>query len=441
MQDINDTKIKNLELLRLQIAEIEAERDCLQNEMADIRSLLAQRTPKRRWRHVTVATASILAVSALLTASVSHDALSNVKNNSQAGGSVSSALETGQIVRGERQQESGKKKPPRKGKDRILVARGKAANQQQWGPSLLMPEATAKKRHFAFDPVVKAQQKNLLTLGFDLGEADGFKGTGTRQAIAEFRALYLPASAKKLQDADLAVLMENYANLARRDATEFGIAPGIVAAIRLSSIRTGVDFSYLMKLAAAESNFRPASKASTSSATGLYQFTHDTWLKTLKEHGAKYGLVADYAANIEYKETRSGYQRPVVQDQALYEHLLALRQNPRISAMMAAETVHDSQQKLAQLFHRKPTETDLYLTHFLGNDDAITFIRSLQQSPGTNAVELFPEAARSNYDIFHPKSCEPRTLNEVYAYFGEKFSTSRYDDFTTDSSVVLATNP
>jgi hypothetical protein len=331
-------------------------------------------------------------------------------------------------VRGEHQSVSDKKPPPRTGKEKIRYTRAKAASQRQWGPSLVRPEPVSKKRYFGFDPVVKEQQKNLLTLGFDVGEADGFKGPSTRQAIAEFRALYLPDTTRQLQDADLAVIMDTYANLARRDAARFGIDHGIVAAIRLSSVRTGVNFSYLMKLAATESNFEPASESATSSATGMYQFTHDTWLNTLMMHGAKYGLVADYAANIEYYVTRSGYQRPVVRDKSLYQHLLALRKNPRISAIMAAEMVRDNQQKLAYSFDREPTQADLYLTHFLGADAAITFLRSLEQSPGAHAMELFPEAASSNHDIFHPQTCEPRTVDEVYAFFGEKFTTRRYDD-------------
>ena len=146
---------------------------------------------------------------------------------------------------------------------------------------MLIPETADKKLHSVFDPIVKEQQKNLLTLGFNVGKADGSKGARTRQAIAEFRALYLPDSGKQMNDADLAVLMASYADLARSDAARFGIDHGIVAAIRLSSIRTGVDFSYLMKLAAAESNFEPKSKSATSSATGIYQFTRDTWLNTL----------------------------------------------------------------------------------------------------------------------------------------------------------------
>ena len=428
-----------LELMNLRLAEIEAERDSIKKEVQTLKSSLTQDTLKGRLHRVTVAAASVLAVSTLLSASVSHDALSNVNNN-QPGDSLISTLVTGQIVRGEHQPAIGKKTPPRKGKERIRIARAKAASQEQWGPALIMPEPETKKRYYFFDPVVKKQQENLLTLGFDLGEADGYKGAGTRQAIAEFRALYLPESAKQLQDADLAVIIEIYANLARRDAARFGIDHGVVAAIRLSSIRTGVSFSYLMKLAATESNFKPASESATSSATGMYQFTHDTWLHTLKTHGGKYGLVADYAENIEYNVSRNGYHRPMVDDESIYQHLLELRKNPRISAIMAAETVRESQQNLAHSLDREPTETDLYLTHFLGADNAITFLQSLEQSPDIFAVKLFPRAASSNHDIFHPKTCEPRTVDEVYSHFGEKFSTRRYDDLTTNISAVLATN-
>ncbi len=432
MQDKTELLMMELELLNLRLAEAEAERDRFQKQVQALRSSPTKEASKGLWSRATIAAASILAVASVLSPVGFHDAQSNVKKSDPPEVSASSALETVKIVRGKHQSASGEKPLPRSGNERTHFSRAKLASQQQWGPSLVMPEPAAKKSYYAYDPLVKEQQENLLTLGFDLGKADGFKGSGTRQAIAEFRALYLPDSAKQLKDADLAVIMATYANLARSDAARYGIDHGIVAAIRLSSVRTGVDFPYLMKLAAAESNFEPASEAATSSATGLYQFTRDTWLNTLKTHGAKYGLVADYAANIEYYVTWSGYKRPVVRDEVMYQHLLELRKNPRLSAIMAAETVHDNQQKLVHSFDREPTETDLYLTHFLGADDAITFLQSLEQSPGTHAVQLFPEAARSNHNIFHPETCAPRTVDEVYALFGEKFRTRRYEQPDTD---------
>jgi hypothetical protein len=423
MQNIIEIQKVKLERLNLRLAEIDAERDSIKKEVQNLKSLMSKQVSTGLWPRATVAAVSVLLVASLLF----HNAQSNLNKNEQDEVSAMSTLQSGQVVRGEHPLANDEKPPSQSVEKKSYFVRAKAASQRQWGPSLMMPGSEAGKRYYGFDPRVKKQQENLLILGFDVGEADGFKGPSTRQAIAEFRALYLPDSAEQLQDADLAVIMASYADLARSDAARYGIDHGIVAAIRLSSVRTGVDFSYLMKLAAAESNFEPASEAATSSATGLYQFTRDTWLNTLKEHGEKYGLVADYAANIEYYVTWSGYQRPVVRDETMYQHLLELRKNPRLSAMMAAEMVRDNQQKLVHTLDREPTETDLYLTHFLGTDDAITFLQSLEQSPGMHAVELFPEAASSNRDIFHPKTCEPRTIDEVYALFGEKFSNSRYE--------------
>jgi peptidoglycan hydrolase-like protein with peptidoglycan-binding domain len=434
MQDKIEINRMEFEQLNLRLAETEAERDLITQEVRALKASLTKATSTSLRSRVTVAAASILAVASLLSPGVFHDAQSSVKAIDQDQPEVSAmkALETVQTVRGKHQSASGEIPPSKSVKQNNFFARAKKASQQQWGPPLVMPEPEVKKRYYGFDPIVKQQQENLLTLGFELGEADGFKGAQTRHAIAEFRAMYLPDSASQLQDADLAVIMEAYANLARSDAARHGIDHGIIAAIRLSSVRTGVDFSYLMKLAATESNFEPASEAATSSATGLYQFTHDTWLNTLKKHGKKYGLVADYAANIEFYVIRNGYQRPFVRDESMYQHLLALRKNPRISAMMAAETVRDNQQKLADSFGREPTEADLYLTHFLGANAAITFLRSLEQSPGAHAVELFPRAASSNHDIFHPQTCEPRTVDEVYALFSQKFSTRRFDDLAAN---------
>lgn len=321
-----------------------------------------------------------------------------------------------------------KKPPPQSGKRKTRFANAEPAVHRQWGPPLYLQDTQAAKTRHLFDPLVKAQQEDLLTLGFDLGEADGFKGARTEQALGEFQSLYL--SGAGLEEApdpgELATIIKNYANLARVDASRFKVDRGVVAAIRLSSVRTGVDFSYLMELAAAESNFNPVSKAKGSSAMGLYQFTRDTWLNTIKVHGDKYGL-GDYASQIEFYVNRGGYQRPMVRDSAVYQHLLDLRRNPRVSAMMAAETVRDNQQRLSFSFEREPARTDLYLTHFLGHKGAISFLKALDENPDAFAVELFPAAAKSNKDIFQPKVCEPRTVNEIYELFGRKFNTSRYE--------------
>lgn len=370
---------------------------------------------------------AFLTISALFTSIAFQEAQSNVVAQRQTAAVAVTALETAQLTEKKTGTADKKKPAPTSGKGKTRVARTRTADHRQWGPALLMSTSSAAKPGVVFDSKVQEQQRNLLTLGFDLGEADGFKGLRTRQALEEFASLYLPESSKQLTDAQLTAILNSYASLARSDADRFGMDRGVLAAIRLSSVRTGVDFSYLMKLAAAESNFEPDAEATGSSATGLYQFTRDTWLNTVKKHGASYGL-NDYAAAIEFYVTRGGYQRPMVKDKTLLKHLLELRKNPRASAMMVAETVRDNQRKLSFSLNREPTQTDLYLTHFLGTDGAIAFLKALEETPDIHAGKMFPAAAKSNRDVFHSKPSDPRTVDEVYELFGNKFSTSRYDD-------------
>src|SRR5215468_5907726 len=78
----------------------------------------------------------------------------------------------------------------------------------------------------------------------------------------------------------------------------YNIDNAVLTGIKNASKSTGVDFGYLMAQAAQESSFQADAKASTSSATGLYQFLDSTWLSMMRSHGAKHGF-ADLADRIQ----------------------------------------------------------------------------------------------------------------------------------------------
>ncbi len=428
--------------LKQRLASLTDERDAAQRHLERLTTTAGAsrgataRGDARSYRAATAA-GVILSVGALANILLYHDAQSTLQSVPALHGPVDDGAAGFNALESQREDLYGieptradtdetQTPPPETRKPKSRFARAGHASKRQWGPPLLPLADDQGAPVKAFDPVVKQQQQGLLALGFDIGVADGFSGPRTRQALQEFDALYLSSLEKRPTGSALAAIITNYANLARSDAAAFGIDQGVLAAIRLSSVRTGVQFSYLMKLAAVESNFEPRSEAAASSATGLYQFTRSTWLNTLKTHGAKYGL-GEYAGQIEYSVDRNGYQWPRVRDKALLRHLMALRKNPRISAMMAAESVKDSVQRLRRSFDRQPTEADLYLTHFFGTDGAISFLEALDKTPDAPAVDIFPAAAQSNQDIFHPKTCKPRTVDEVYALFGQKFSSRHYE--------------
>src|SRR5471032_2956356 len=73
------------------------------------------------------------------------------------------------------------------------------------------------------------------------------------------------------------------------DSTNNNVAAGIAGAIRQAAGTTGANFQYLLATAQIESGLNPSSKASTSSATGLFQFIDQTWLATMKDAGASLG--------------------------------------------------------------------------------------------------------------------------------------------------------
>lgn len=452
-----DKFLAELGRLKQQMTEIALERDAARRQVVLLEASLAESNTKNKNMDTSVAidqiarpsirTVMFAAVFLLLCALVSVTTFRDAQSMVNAGRQTSltptmagqfnvSEAGPGAAADDKQDKEDGEKKkapPPKTGKAKTRFASGIRSKHRQWGPALLLTDTQADTRRYAFNSMVQDMQRNLLVLGFDIGEADGFNGDRTKQALHEFKSLYLAGAGLKETPgpAELAVILENYAALAEADASNFNIDRGVVAAIRLTSVRTGVDFSYLMELAAAESNFNPVSRAGTSSAMGLYQFTHDTWLNTLRSHGSKYGM-EDYVSQIEFYVDRRGYQRPMVRDGSVHQHLLDLRMNPRISAMMAAESIKDNLQRLTFSFDRNPVKTDLYLTHFLGTEGAISFLKALNETPDAFAVELFPRAAQSNKDIFHPKTCEPRTVNEVYELFDRKFNTSRYDDWAAN---------
>ena len=309
----------------------------------------------------------------------------------------------------------------------------KRSAHRRWGPALLM-ENTPMDAIAATGPYpqIKEIQTNLQLLGFDLGQepADGVPGRRTQQALDEFRLLYLPAAnAQQAADRDsLIAAVGKYAGLSREDRKKYGVDSGVLAAIRLGSMRTGVEFSYLMELAAAESSFDPAKKARNSTAAGLYQFKEDTWLDAVRTHGNKYGI-GNYASQVENKVNSAGKSRPVIADAAVHRHVLELRHNPRISALLAAEYVKYNRKRLAYSLDYEPGRTELYLTHFFGATGALSFLKVLDENPDRIAGDVFPKAANSNQNIFRPKLSKPRTVAEVYKVFESKFNTARYEDW------------
>ena len=193
--------------------------------------------------------------------------------------------------------------------------------------------------------------------------------------------------------------------------------PQIAAALQQASLRTGTDFDYLLKTAMRESSLDCSAKSGTSSACGLFQFTEQSWLGTLRRNGEALGY-GSYAHAI----TQDDKGRYRVADPAARQAILALRNDPTASAMMAGAYTSESESALNTRLGRDVSEGELYIAHFLGAGGAGKLITAAEDMPHVRADTLFPQAAAANRSIFY-EGGRAKTVGEVYQSL-----VARHDD-------------
>jgi hypothetical protein len=194
------------------------------------------------------------------------------------------------------------------------------------------------------------------------------------------------------------------------------------AAIAHAAGASGVDFTYLLAQARLESGLDPKAQASTSSARGLYQFTNATWAQTLQKHGNMLGLSGAALA-----------------DPSARAQLMALRDDPHASAMMAAGLAGDNMQALTNVLGRQPDASELYLAHFLGADGAGRFLTAMAADPTQSAAALLPRAAASNQSIFYDASGQSRSLQQVMDLLRGRMASAMRDEGGVDPSSYITT--
>jgi hypothetical protein len=210
------------------------------------------------------------------------------------------------------------------------------------------------------------------------------------------------------------------------------VVSAITGAIRQAAQVTSTSFGYLLATAKVESNFDPSAKASTSSASGLFQFIEQTWLSTMKEAGPRLGY-SQFADAI----TKTPAGRLTVADPAMRAQILNLRHDPTANAVMAGAFTEKNASLLSARLGRPPSEGELYIAHFLGASGAAKLITSTGQSR-SSAAELFPNAASANRSIFYDKQGRARSAGEVYAVLTHRYDVARADAVAPAGAAVAA---
>lgn len=206
----------------------------------------------------------------------------------------------------------------------------------------------------------------------------------------------------------------------------------IAGAIKQASVTTGASFEYLVAAAKIESNLQPTASASTSSARGLYQFIEQTWLGTVKQAGASFGY-GQYADAI----TQQPSGAYTVSDPALRDQILKLRDDPAANAAMAGVLTQSNSFKLVGAIGRRPTDSELYIAHFLGVGGAAKLIGGNESNPQASAAQMFPAAAAANRSIFYDRSGDARSVGGVYAELTRRYQAAA-DSKVAQTAIAFA---
>jgi len=193
------------------------------------------------------------------------------------------------------------------------------------------------------------------------------------------------------------------------EATSAVARSDVLAALKQASAATGSDFDYLLCTAMRESSLRPHAKSATSSACGLFQFVEQTWLGLVKQFGAKHGLGS--FANAIDQNSDGRFEADNTSDR---HAILALRNDPRISALMAGEYANVTRSTLESSLGRNVSNGELYAAHFLGPEAACRLIRMNASQPQSCAATAFPQAASSNRSVFYHTDGTTKSVHEVY---------------------------
>ena len=178
-----------------------------------------------------------------------------------------------------------------------------------------------------------------------------------------------------------------------------------------ASAVTGVDKNKLAALIGVESTFNPNAGNKRGSATGLGQFTKDTWDEMVKKYGKQYGIDANTSPT-----------------------------DPRANAIMTG--LYYKQNEASMLKYKdKVTEADIYSGHMLGPTGSY----NLHKMNGTDyPATSMRKAAKDNPEIFYHNGdpSRPRTKDEIMALYESKIANVKSTHgigSTTATATAVAT--
>jgi hypothetical protein len=205
----------------------------------------------------------------------------------------------------------------------------------------------------------------------------------------------------------------------------------VVQALSNAARVTGADPALLLALAQSESRLDPFARNRLSSARGLMQFTRASWLEAVRDFGPRHGVGSHVEA---LSGSHSGSNRPSPLQPQRLTWVLALRDDPRLSALLAAERIIQARAGLEQALGRPAEAADLYAVHLLGSAGARRFLDALHRTPSRPATAAVGrDAVRRNRGVFFASGGRALRSSEVRAAMEGAVASARAE-LTTGSA-------
>lgn len=183
--------------------------------------------------------------------------------------------------------------------------------------------------------------------------------------------------------------------------------PRVLGAIRTAARTSGAQAPTLMAIAYMESTFDGGASATLSSGKGLFQWTERSWMRAVKEFGAKHGLPS------EARTAQIVDDGVVPVKRKTLNRILDLRDDVRLNASMAGEALERDRRRFEDISGRPAKPVDVFLLNMMGLAGATQFVDAVSKRPYASSATVCPTIVANNSNLFVK---DGRTLGAAEAY-------------------------
>jgi hypothetical protein len=130
-----------------------------------------------------------------------------------------------------------------------------------------------------------------------------------------------------------------------------------------------------------------------------------------------------------------------VSDPSARTEIMKLRDDPVASSAMAGVLTQSNSFKLTGMIGRRPTDSELYMAHFMGVSGAAKLISSAEDNPQASGARLFPNAAAANRSIFYDSTGQARSVSDVYSVLTSRYASAANSPATRSAMASVGDTP